>query len=105
MMALNQFGRDARRRFVMLGFMPRHRNRDGRHAQQESFSGRSDGAGINRIVAHVGTGINARDHHIRHEIDHAGHGHVHAIGRCAVNEIKTVGSLPHAEWAIQRERI
>jgi hypothetical protein len=40
------------------------REGDGRNAEQIAFHGRAHGARVNRVVAHVGAVVDARDHQI-----------------------------------------
>ena len=64
-----------------------------------------DGARVDRVVAHVGAVIDARDHHVRQLVEQAGHREMHAVGRRAVDEQETVGRAAHGQRPIERQRV
>ena len=73
--------------------------------QQITFRRGGNGAGINRVVAHVRPVVNARYHHVRQKIQQARDGHMHAVRRGAVDVIKTILRARQLERAIQGQGI
>src|SRR5881396_2631734 len=67
------------------------------YAQKITFGGASDRTRINRVVAHVGTMIDARDDHLRQVVEQARYGEMDAVGRRPVDEEEAVGSTPHGK--------
>jgi hypothetical protein len=66
------------------------RERDRRHAEEIPLHGRSHGAGVERVVSHVGAVVDAREHEVGPLAHHPGQGQVHAVGRRAVDHVHGV---------------
>ena len=75
------------------------------YAQEITFGGGSDGTRINRVVAHVGAVIDARDDHLRQVVEQARDREVDAVGRRPVDEEEAVGSTPHGKRPVERQRV
>jgi hypothetical protein len=61
--------RDLRRRLEMRGGFRSELNRDRRNAEQLACGGRGHGAGVDRVVAHVGAEVDAGHHHVGQVIE------------------------------------
>ena len=81
------------------------RKGNGRHAKQIAFHGRTHGAGINGVVAHIGAVVDARDHQVWPVVQQARECDVHAVGRRAVHVTKTVGAAVHVQRGVQGKRV
>jgi hypothetical protein len=75
------------------------------NAEQIAFHGRAHGARVNRVVAHVGAVVDARDHQIGPVAKQAGQRDMHAVCRRAVHVAKAVIGLVHIQRCIQRQGI
>ena len=94
-MALHEIDGDLRGRFEVAGRLGSEGHRDGWDAEQEPFGRGGHGARVDRVVAHVGAEIDARNHHIRQLVEKAGHCQMHAISRRAIDEKEAVGRAPN----------
>ena len=84
------------------------RKGDRRNAEQVTLHRRRHGARVQRVVTHVGALVDAREHQVGPVAQQAGQGHVHAVGRRAVDETHTGLGGPggeHLQRPVQRERV
>ena len=81
------------------------RDRDRRDAEQVAFGGGGHGAGVDRVVAHVGAEVDARDDHVGREVEQPGDREVHAVGRRAVDGEVAVRRAAHRQRPVERERV
>ena len=79
----------------------RHRYRDCRQTEKTSFHRGGNRSGIKYVIAHVGAGVDAGDDHVGVFIEQTGNGQMDAVGRCAVDEIKTILGHVHAHRSLQ----
>ena len=93
-------------RGVQMGVATLHQRKgNGGHAQQMAFGSGRHGAGINRVVAHIGAVIDARDDNIRALIEQAGHRDVNAVGWRAIDIEKATVGLAHRKRAIKGQGV
>src|SRR5581483_7386974 len=103
--ALDQLERHADGALKMLAGLAGEGHRDRRNAEQIAFDRGGDGAGVDRVVAHVGAEIHSGDDDIRCEIEQSGHRDVHAIGGCAVNGVVAIRGAAHHQRPVEGERV
>ena len=97
--------RDADRGLEMPAGLAGERKRDRRDAEQVALGGGGDGAGIDRVVAHVGAEVDAGDDEVGREVEQAGDGDVHAVGRRAVHREVAVRRAAHGERPVEGQRV
>ena len=88
--AFHEIVRHAACGLVVRELLAHQRDRDRRDAEQVALGGRGDGARIERVVAHVGAAVDARNDHVGLEVEEARHRHVDAIGRRPVHVVEAV---------------
>ncbi len=81
------------------------REGDRRNAEQEALHRRGDGAGIDRVVAHVRAVVDAGDDQVRTLLQQPGDRHMDAIRGRAIDEVKPASRLAHRQWPAQGQRI
>ncbi|MNV48908.1 hypothetical protein D3C71_1408380 [compost metagenome] len=84
--------------------------RDQRHrhcgqAEEAPLHRRRDGTGVDDVVAKIGGVVDARYHHVRLVLEHAGQGQMHAVGRGAGHRAGVVVDALHADRQVQGQRI
>ena len=78
---------------------------DGRNTKQITLHGGPHGAGINGVVAHVGTVVDTRQHQVRAVVQQPRQGDVDTISRRAIDIAKTIGRTLHIQRCVQGQRI
>ncbi|KFB72586.1 MAG: hypothetical protein AW09_002234 [Candidatus Accumulibacter phosphatis] len=102
---VDQFAGHPRRTREMLAGSSAQRNCQGRNAEQKTLGRRRDGTRIDRVVAHVGTHVDSRHHHVRKPVEHAGDGEMNTVGGRAIDVIETIGRAFERQGAIERQRV
>src|SRR5919198_6641123 len=102
---LDELEGDADGALEVLARLAGERDGERRDAEQVAFHGGRHGAGIDRVVAHVGAEVHPRDDHVGREIKQPRHRDVHAIGGCAVNRVVAIGRAAHHQGPVERERV
>ena len=81
------------------------RDRDRGLAEEAALGGGGDRAGIQHVVAEIRAVVDAGDHHVGLERKQARDGEVHAVGRCAFDEVHVGFGLADAQRQFERERV
>ena len=79
--------------------------RNGRHTKQVPLHRCAHGTGVDRVVPHVGTIVDARDHQVGPVPEQTGERDVHAVGRRAIEITKAVGRRGDVQRGIERQGV